>query len=309
MTNISNTPSSVILPLKDLNLIDDFLFQEATSNPIHAEIIAKAIIRRTLGIKLDNIIVEVEKPINNHQKNRRGIRMDICVTEFDSTHNATIPTRLFKIEPNKYKESNLPKRSRYSTSLLDAKLLPTNTSPSMLPTIYSIWILPYDPFGEDRMVYTVKNTVVENHKIDYNDGITKIFLYISGNSGGSTELRNLLRFFANSTADYAVDEELSKMQEIIDHIKHDERAGDRYMDYSTYVTYEELVERMKEDAYINAYESGYDSGYNSGYSQAIQSCIHTLKAISSEREKVKEALITHYHLSVADADKYLAQYW
>lgn len=29
-----------------------------------------------------------------------------------------------------------------------------------LPQLVMIWILPYDPFGDDRMLYTVKNMVV-----------------------------------------------------------------------------------------------------------------------------------------------------
>ena len=39
-----------------------------------------------------------------------------------------------------------------------------NESPKRkLPDIFMIWILPYDPFGDGRMIYTVKNMVVENN--------------------------------------------------------------------------------------------------------------------------------------------------
>ena len=46
--------------------------------------------------------------------------------------------------------------------------------------MFSIWILPYDPFGNDRIIYTVKNKVEENNQIVYNDGVTKIYLYTKG---------------------------------------------------------------------------------------------------------------------------------
>lgn len=47
----------------------------------------------------------------------------------------------------------------------------------------TIWILPYDPFGDDRIIYTIKNIAVENHDLVYNDGITKIILYTKGTKG------------------------------------------------------------------------------------------------------------------------------
>lgn len=49
-----------------------------------------------------------------------------------------------------------------------------------LPEVIMIWILPYDPSGDDRMLYTVKNMVVENNELVYNDGILKTFLYTKG---------------------------------------------------------------------------------------------------------------------------------
>jgi len=64
--------------------------------------------------------------------------------------------------------------------LIDCKLLPANTPYAKLPDMFSIWILPYDPFGDDRIIYTVKNKVEENNQIVYNDGVTKIYLYTKG---------------------------------------------------------------------------------------------------------------------------------
>lgn len=39
--------------------------------------------------------------------------------------------------------------------------------------------------GEDRISYTVKNMVVENSKLVYNDGVEKMFVYTRGTVGGS----------------------------------------------------------------------------------------------------------------------------
>ena len=45
---------------------------------------------------------------------------------------------------------------------------------------FILQFLPYDPFGKDCMLYSVKNVVEDHPKIEYNDGIRKIFLYTGG---------------------------------------------------------------------------------------------------------------------------------
>ena len=141
---------------------------------------------------------------------KRGVRLDVYLTEEDKKAGKDI-LRLFDIEPNNYYEPDLPRRSRFYQSLIDSQLLPTKTSFRNLPDIFMIWILPYDPFGDDRMLYIVKNMVAENNQIVYNDGSTKIFLYTKGTKGGSKELKDLLTYFEKTTLTNAVDSDLQEI--------------------------------------------------------------------------------------------------
>ena len=75
---------------------------------------------------------------------------------------------MYDIEPNRYKGKDLPRRRRYYQALTDAKLLDPGREYKHLPEYVSIWILTEDPFGTNRMVYTVRNKVEkleEIHKI------------------------------------------------------------------------------------------------------------------------------------------------
>ncbi len=101
------------------------------------------------------------------------------------------------------------------------------------------------------MIYTVKNTVVENHDIVYNDGVTKVFLYTKGTRGGSEELRALLNFMENSSEENATDSDLCKIQEILDIIRNNEEVGERYM------TWEDVIEYEKRDSYEEGREEGF----------------------------------------------------
>ena len=70
-----------------------------------------------------------------------------------------------------------------------------------IPEYISIWILTDDPFGDDRMLYTVKNVVVENSELVYNDCVIR--LYLVGNIKHSSE----------------TEDRYMTLQEIIDHEK------------------------------------------------------------------------------------------
>ena len=56
-----------------------------------------------------------------------------------------------------------------------------------LKNIYIFMIMPYDPFGKKRMVYTVKNQCIEEPDIPYEDGIRKIYLYTKGVEGSPSQ--------------------------------------------------------------------------------------------------------------------------
>lgn len=235
---------------QDLNLLDSFLFSTATVDPNNAKLIARVIIRRVFGWTLTNIEVETEKQYPGIGVGQKGIRLDLEVIEKEDGKIV----RIFDIEPNAYVDKTIPKRSRYYQSLSDANHLNASKVYSYLPDYFSIWILPYDPFGDNRMIYTVKNIIVENPELEYNDGVTRVFLYTGGNIGGTEEIRTLLRYFIESNEENAVDSELKEIQNVVSGIKKDREVGERYMTLDDVINYE------KRDSYIEGKKSGIEEG-------------------------------------------------
>ena len=272
MSNISNNKK-----FEDLDLLDSFLFIESTTKQEHAKFIAKLIIKRALGWDVKEISVESEKQYLGIATGKRGIRLDLQVTE---SMNGKV-VRLYDIEPNKYSEVNLPKRSRYYQSLTDAKYLETSMKFCELPEWFSLWILPYDPFGGDRMVYTVKNQVVEDPNLVYNDGVTKLFLYTDGEIGGSAQLRALLRFFKNSTETNAVDPDLKQLQSIIGEIKCSKEVGERYM------TFEDIIDLEKEES----------------YKQAVIGSISICRKLGQSNDTIIKLIMEEHSLTLEEATK------
>lgn len=106
--------------------------------------------------------------------------------------------------------------------------------------------MPYDPFGMDFMLYSVKNIVEESTEIDYNDGVRKLFLYTRGKKGGTEALRNLLTYLENSLEENAVDEKLKRLHTNVERLKCSKEVGMKYMQMQEVIKYkvEEEVEEI-----------------------------------------------------------------
>ena len=112
-SNKANSCKKTYKPLQELDLIDAFLFGASTEKPQDAEFIAKLIIERATNEKVDKISVVSEKEFSGIDISYHGIRMDLYVEEYEEKRLA----KVYDIEPNKYKPSELPMRSRDSQKL------------------------------------------------------------------------------------------------------------------------------------------------------------------------------------------------
>lgn len=131
-------------------------------------------------------------------------------------------------------------------------------------------ILPYDPFGFDRMVYTVKNRCMEEPDMEYDDGALNLFLYTRGKIGAvSQELKELLYYLENTTWQNAVNDSLKEVQIMVDKIKYEENAI--------------IVYNMKgllHDQRIR--NEGRAEGLTAGIAESIQTLLSDLGPISEE---------------------------
>ncbi len=285
--------------LEELNMMDAFLFDVSTEKPEDAAKIARTIVKRVMGHELQEITVENQKQFQGMDLWTRGIRMDLWVRENEPDKDGANVVRLYDIEPNIY-EDDLPKRNRFYQAKADAKELPTGSKFKQLPELIMIWILPYDPFGDDRMLYTVKNMVVENNKLVYNDGVLKFFLYTKGKNGGSKELKDLLTYFEETTQDNAVDQELKEIQKIVGGIKESRETEDRYM------TLQEIIDHEKDNSYTDGVRAGVQQGLQQGLQQGI---ILTYQKLNQTKEKTIEALMQECGITEDEAKEYISLYW
>lgn len=141
---------------------------------------------------------------------------------------------IYDIEPdknNKRKDIDfIAQRTRFYHAIIDSRSLKSGQSYDKLKRVFVIFICPYDPFGDDRMIYTIRNHCVENPELPYEDGARTIFLYTKGRKGRDNEsLSQLLDYMENTTRENAVSEELEAIQEMVDVVKEDAEVTVAYM--------------------------------------------------------------------------------
>ena len=151
--------------------------------------------------------------------------MDIEGSEIPSVYDVELD------QNNRVKDiSAFPKRSRFYHAIIDSRSLKSGEDFGKLKQVYVIFICNYDPFGYDRVLYTIKNRCLEEPEMDYDDGAETIVLYTKGTKGTiSEELRQFLNYMENTDQNNAVNEDLKDIQEMVDVVKRDGEVSLQYM--------------------------------------------------------------------------------
>ena len=149
----------------------------------------------------------------------------------------------------------------------------------------------------------LKNVVVENNQLVYNDGVTNLFLYTEGKLGGSPELEHLLKHMTHTTKDNAIDPDLKQIQAIVDTIKSDRKVGERYM------SMEKIIESAKYHAFISGKNEGHNEGRNEALEESIKAIIELLKDDNNTIEMIKSKLLAKFDISETATDEYLKKYY
>ena len=220
--------------LKELNLLDDFLFGSMVTYPGIGEEFSRALLRIIFQKEFGKLIVVPQKVYLGSDTDKHGTRLDVYLEE-DITHTPCPPTAtIYDVEPdqNDDKESilALPRRVRFYHAKIDGKSLKSGESYRVLKNVVIIMIMPYDPFQLDRMVYTIQNRCIEEPDMPYEDGAKTLFLYTKGTKGNpSIELQQLLHYMEHTQDSYAINENLRNIQRMVDIVKQDEEVSLEYM--------------------------------------------------------------------------------
>ena len=270
--------------LKDLDLLDRFLFAEAIEDPETMELILEVILGREIIL---NHLPQAEKEQRRFLWSKQ-VKLDVWAKDVDDV--------VYDTEVQKRNTKDLPKRSRLYNSLIDSNLLPPGTaSYKPLNDVYVIIITPFDLFGKGLYKYTFNMGCQESPGIRLEDGATRIFLNTRGKNpeGVNDELIDLLKYFEHSTGDTARNSSsrrIARLHEKISDIKASEEIGVKFMN----AWEEKLLDRQdgyeegKRKGLAEGEEKGLETGRKKGQSQRSREIAVKMKAKGMNLEEIAE---------------------
>ena len=209
--------------LKDLNLMDKFLFDEAMEDKDNMKTLLDIVLGQDTHLKYPP---QTEKEFRNSKENRQ-IRLDVYAIDEDNV--------VYDTEPQKQNTKNLPKRSRLYQGLIDSNLLPPGSIDfNALNTVIIIMIMPFDLFGYELYQYTFRMKCEEISELELEDGATRIFLNSHGKHPEfvNPELIELLEYMEKSTdtvAKKCESKRIHQMHERITKLKSSKEMEIKYM--------------------------------------------------------------------------------
>lgn len=268
--------------IDELNLMDDFLFQTVMSRGKEGEEVCRILLNTILGGNITKVRVIPQKAILAADTTRHGIRLDAYVEDISNVgmgaeSEAEVEPDIYDLESDrKYEKETLPKRSRFYHALIDTRVLDAGKNYKQLRKVVIIMILPYDPFGKNRMVYTVRNTCVEDPSVPYDDGMQKIFLYTKGNADSASQsLKEMLEYMQESNEMHVTNQDIETIHSIVSRVKRDKEVGISYMKSWEY---EEMIRE-------EAAREGLEQGREEGVRESIRSLLQELGDIPADMEQ------------------------
>ena len=221
--------------LEELNLLDDFLFHAMLAYPDTGEAFIRKLLETLFDRKFPHLKIRAQESFAGVNTDFRGARLDVYIEEDGSAqiNGDEIPT-VYDVElDHNHKNAEIkafPKRARFYHAMIDRRSLKAGEHFGKMKKVYVIFICDYDPFGYDRVLYTIKNRCLEEPTMPYEDDAETWVLYTRGKKGNISEsLRQLLSYMENTNQNNAINEDLRDIQQMVDQVKRDGEVSLRYM--------------------------------------------------------------------------------
>ena len=271
-----------LIPLKELNLTNRFLFDEVLEDPQTHQDILSIIFGRDIPL-LEQNETEKELRVSPHL---RAVRMDVYAMDEEKS--------VYNTEMQQKKRTDLAKRSRYYQSMIDAGLLePGIPDYNQLNNSYIIIITPFDLFGYGRYVYTFRAGCLEEPDCCLEDGAVRIFLNTRGKNDGevSKELVGFLRYVEDTTDEMAADmdsERIKRIHNRVRKVKASEEVGVKYMHAWEERYYDK--EEARQEGLEEGRQEGREIGKQEGKQEAIKNLIRKKLKKGCSAEEIADIL-------------------
>ena len=207
----------------ELDLVDDYMFDVVTEDLESC----KLILELAMGIRIKKIRWRENQKVIHNLPGKRGARLDFYVETEEGT--------VYDVEMQKRKRGNIPKRTRFYQSLIDAPMLKSGEESfdKLKPSVIVV-ICGFDLYGYGQYRYSFSNRCLEVDDLELGDETSKIILNTKGTNDAEEEptLISFLHYVENSSEEVleeSSDPRLKRLHEIIESIRSNAEMEAQYM--------------------------------------------------------------------------------
>ena len=207
-------------PLSEQTLMNNYVFSMVMREPKRI----KPLLEYNLGKKIKSVrMIEPERTMKEKFESK-GIRLDLYVEDIDGV--------VYDVEVQTTDQKNLPRRMRYYQGMLDITFFPAGADYNKMRKSYVIFICNFDPYGEERYIYTFQNRCDQNYELLFDDDAIKVVVNTKGTKGEiSPELKEAIIYLDREEVTGPYSKELD---DAVNELKSNEERGQEYMMLMTY---------------------------------------------------------------------------
>ena len=183
----SSDEGQKIYPWNDIRLSNDYTFCKALED----QRFCTRLVSEILGYQVDH--VEIIEPHRTVQKSisAKGVQLDVYVKDSDGN--------VYDFEMQVAAVSDLPRRLRYYSSMLDLEHTERGSHYEEMPDAYVVFFCLRDPFGLGRRRYTFLPQCQEDQSLVMENGQHQILYYCRGTKGDmDREMADFLAYISGT---------------------------------------------------------------------------------------------------------------
>ena len=268
---------------EDLDITDDFIFSRVMRN----KKLCRTLLEMILKVKVGKIKFLTSHHAIQIEPNAKGIIMDVYLKD---------ENRVINVEMQATNKGDLARRARYYQAAADIDTTPKGSKYKDLKQNYVIFICTFDPFHQEKPIYSFQNYCVDyGVPIPLADGTEKIFLNTTAKD--TTNLDGEMSLFYDYVRDKTAQTDFTKeLDATISRMKQEKEERNMYL------TYTSRMMECRQDGYEEGREDGISIGLERG---AYQKALETAKAMYLD--KVPIETISKYTNLPLDVVQELAQ--
>jgi len=189
---------------EDLRFQDDFMFGKVMEDMDLCREVLECLLQHPVS---ELKIVQTQREFC-FTSDGKPIRLDVYN---EDSNNVIYDAEMENLNHKSVESHELPKRSRFYQGMIDIDYIDKGDAYSLLPDSNILFICTFDPFGDNKGVYTFREKCEEKPELGLNDGTTKIF-YNCTYQGEDLpeELEKLYKYIETGKSDSALTKRIDK---------------------------------------------------------------------------------------------------